>query len=1051
MGGICAGEVVRVDCGRVVPADCLILATEGNATANIDTSGLDGETNLKPRGAYGLIPRAGTVIRCGESYPQLNQLDATVCVPGEEEWNAPAPALLPRGSIVRTPGWVAAVVCYTGKDTKILLGTTSPEPKVSRIGHLMNLHVAILVVLLVCLCVSSGVGAFDFWHSTKQLWMAAAKRAGYFSTDKFEAVKSALMTVIMLQVMVPIALYVSLDVVKLVQAYFMQTDLSMVVEDRRLSVRTLNVAEDLGMLGQLFSDKTGTLTANRMTFRKAWVCGGTNEELSERFRPPRKPAAADDDHSMTHVVIGRESADVDGRWLKVSLAGGAGGGLVVEAAGESPVSVGERQVSTKVMWDGRRLSFPDVGVSTELPAGPEGVHSLRQLFQLAVAGGAETNIDEAAIDHAGRSWFFTCLSLCHTARPSEDGTDFQGESADEVALLREAKSYGAGLSQRASRLDEEHQHVRCPQDRLYVAHYARPWRMLGTLFFSSERRRMSVLVEEPGGTYWVISKGADSAMEASATSRSLERDWAHVSGAVEEFASRGLRTLVVACRKVPQDVAEQCEEVMVHGMGDCEVIAQLCDTLERDLALVGVTGVEDALRPGTTATVSALRQARVGIWILTGDKVGTAQHIAVVCGLVPRNGRVKTLNDTFWTRSEDEQPADRIRALGGNCDAVAMTGNRFTDFGGAGLAQLAALRHSKGGKGTEADMRHEEGKKIASALFDLSDEWGAAVMVCRATPSQKQDVVRYFRELRPNTVCAAVGDGANDVAMLRKANLGLGITGNEGRQAELASDFAIAEFSSLRQLVLVHGHWQYHRNGWTVFYFLYKSALFALVLFWFQIFSGFSQTTPIDEWSLVLFNMVYTVFPGLFVPIFDQHCPRAVLLATPQLHPGPEDGSYSVPSFLACLGDALWQSLIISFLPLLAMDQSSGGGLYQVGVMQCCAVTTTVNLVPLMDGRYQTGGTIVTCIISTLLYFPLTFLIHETSGRLTPFGYEVRNALGNGINWLTILVTVVLALYPRFLWRYRSLRIRPKAVELARTAAITGRVAFIDDDESPIN
>lgn len=59
----------------------------------------------------------------------------------------------------------------------------------------------------------------------------------------------------------------------------------------------------------------------------------------------------------------------------------------------------------------------------------------------------------------------------------------------------------------------------------------------------------------------------------------------------------------------------------------------------------------------------------------------------------------------------------------------------------------------------------------------------------------------------------AIGDGANDVSMIQAADVGVGISGEEGLQAVNSSDYAIAQFRFLKRLLLVHGHWSYYRNG----------------------------------------------------------------------------------------------------------------------------------------------------------------------------------------------------------------------------------------------
>ena len=74
--------------------------------------------------------------------------------------------------------------------------------------------------------------------------------------------------------------------------------------------------------------------------------------------------------------------------------------------------------------------------------------------------------------------------------------------------------------------------------------------------------------------------------------------------------------------------------------------------------------------------------------------------------------------------------------------------------------------------------------------------------------------------------------GANDVSMIQMADVGVGISGQEGRQAVMASDFAMGQFRFLVPLLLVHGHWNYQRMSYMILYNFYKNATFVLVLFW---------------------------------------------------------------------------------------------------------------------------------------------------------------------------------------------------------------------------
>jgi phospholipid-translocating ATPase len=110
-----------------------------------------------------------------------------------------------------------------------------------------------------------------------------------------------------------------------------------------------------------------------------------------------------------------------------------------------------------------------------------------------------------------------------------------------------------------------------------------------------------------------------------------------------------------------------------------------------------------------------------------------------------------------------------------------------------------------------------------------------SVICCRVSPKQKAQVVNMVKKgLKVMTL--AIGDGANDVSMIQEANVGIGISGVEGRQAVMASDYAIAQFRFLRKLLLVHGRWSYIRTAEMIMGFFFKNIVWTFILFWYQFF-----------------------------------------------------------------------------------------------------------------------------------------------------------------------------------------------------------------------
>ncbi|NXM86178.1 AT10B ATPase, partial [Oenanthe oenanthe] len=158
-----------------------------------------------------------------------------------------------------------------------------------------------------------------------------------------------------------------------------------------------------------------------------------------------------------------------------------------------------------------------------------------------------------------------------------------------------------------------------------------------------------------------------------------------------------------------------------------------------------------------------------------------------------------------------------------------------------------------------------------------------AVLCCRCTPLHKAMVVRLLRgHLRAMTL--SIGDGANDVSMIQAADVGIGISGQEGMQAVMASDFAISRFKHLKKLLLVHGHWCYSRLAKMVIYFFYKNVCYVNLLFWYQFFCGFSGSTMVDYWQMIFFNLFFTSVPPLLFGVLDKDVSAETLLRLPELY-----------------------------------------------------------------------------------------------------------------------------------------------------------------------
>lgn len=192
------------------------------------------------------------------------------------------------------------------------------------------------------------------------------------------------------------------------------------------------------------------------------------------------------------------------------------------------------------------------------------------------------------------------------------------------------------------------------------------------------------------------------------------------------------------------------------------------------------------------------------------------------------------------------------------------------------------------------------------------------VICCRVSPIQKAEVVEYITKYT-KTVTLAIGDGANDVAMIQKAHVGVGISGVEGLQAACASDYSIAQFRFLLRLLLVHGAWNYSRMCKLILYSFYKNICLYVIELWFAIYSGWSGQILFERWTIGLYNVIFTALPPLAMGLFDQVCNDENMLKHPKLYEPSQSGKlFKVKVFWIWVGNGLFHSILLFWLPYFA-------------------------------------------------------------------------------------------------------------------------------------
>ena len=477
-----------------------------------------------------------------------------------------------------------------------------------------------------------------------------------------------------------------------------------------------------------------------------------------------------------------------------------------------------------------------------------------------------------------------------TPTPSEIRPIYEAESPDELALVDAAFAYNCKLIKRSPQSAV----VNLPGEGLIE------FEVLHVLPFDSDRKRMSIILRHPLTRERILfCKGADSAifprLETSRPGSEEEAILEKTQQHLNMYAKEGLRVLVMAKRiltdneydewLILHETAEVCSiQLLISKVTICKTLLSFQNSLrmrekllmesykriESNLKLLGATGIEDKLQEGVPNAIENLRQAGIVVWVLTGDKQETAINIAYSCKLfthtmdiIKLNARSRDATEQLIKRHLEKIKNDQ-KVLSHQQNARKKH-NRAIVVDGKTLVYILDSR---------ANLQHP--------FLALTEEC-AAVLGCRATPLQKAFLVGIVKEeLGMHTL--AIGDGANDVSMIQTADVGVGISGMEGMQAVMASDFAITKFKYLERLLLVHGHWNYDRLARMVLYFFYKNAAFVFVTFWFQLYAGFSGSIMFDHMYLMLYNLLWTSLPPVAIGVLDQVAPDFLLESKPHLY-----------------------------------------------------------------------------------------------------------------------------------------------------------------------
>ncbi|KAJ8763021.1 hypothetical protein K2173_023226 [Erythroxylum novogranatense] len=791
------GNLVWLRENDEVPCDLVLLGTsEPQGLCYVETAALDGETDLKtrviPSACMGidseLLHKIKGVIECPNPDKDIRRFDANLRLFPPFLDNDMCPLTIKntilQSCYLRNTEWACGVAVYTGNETKLGMSRGIPEPKLTAVDAMIDKLTGAIFVFQIVVVVVLGI-AGNIWKDTearKQWYVLYPSEAPWY-----ELLIIPLRFELLCSIMIPISIKVSLDLVKSLYAKFIDWDAQMFDLETSTPSHAANTAisEDLGQVEYILTDKTGTLTENRMVFRRCCING---------------------------VFYGNETGDA--------------------------------------LIDLRLLN--------------------------AIASGSPDVVR-----------FLKVMAICNTVVPVQSKTGailYKAQSQDEDALVNAAaKLHMVFFNNNGSFLE-----IR------FNASVVR-YEVLDTLEFTSDRKKMSVIVRDcHSEKIFLLSKGADEAILPYASARQQTRIF---SEAVEQYTQLGLRTLCLAWRELKED-EYQAWSLMFKEASSTLVdrewrIAEVCQRIEHDLEILGVTAIEDRLQDGVPETIETLRKAGINFWMLTGDKQNTAIQIALSCNFISPEPKGQLLLIDGKTEDEVCRSLERVLLT----MRITTSEPKDVAFVIDGCALEIALKHYR---------------KAFTELAILS----RTAICCRVTPSQKAQLVEILKSCDYRTL--AIGDGGNDVRMIQQADIGVGISGREGLQAARAADYSIGKFRFLKRLILVHGRYSYNRTAFLSQYSFYKSLLICFIQIFFSFISGVSGTSLFNSVSLMAYNVFYTSIPVL-VSVLDKDLNEETVMQHPQILFYCQAGRLLNPStFAGWFGRSLFHAIVVFVISINA-------------------------------------------------------------------------------------------------------------------------------------
>ncbi|GFE52627.1 guanylyl cyclase [Babesia ovis] len=885
------GNIIRLKCDDVVPTDMIILySSNPDGQVHVDTSLVDGDRDLKVKhttkyakidpSIHSFANLRGQII-CDRPSPDIDSFSATLRLKGH-----PRPRtvciqnFIMRGSIIRNTATVYGVITHTGLDTKIAqnMNKDFQRVKFGAVDIMINqFTIIVAVIYLVCLFVSMGTRWSAILSSERRkVGTPLVTESLIFVTIRFITLYGGL---------VPVTLPAIVDVLR----YAYSTYYDGHIDHSFLSDATLatdkgaqpstqpetvmpvswtishGLLEELGMVDIIFCDKTGTLTTNNLdialisTDHKTFDTSGDLSQL-------QTDVESELDHNKKLDML-----------LKLMCFCNAATQVTATSQTDSPPM---RSNTTNSSNSLKHSGSVTSDLSADLPTNSQcALRPSKSKIHFGDVSYIDSNNQskftlknlgsDNSLDYAdngdlddGDEVYASSVFPSKSCR-SMQSIYYKSPFKEEGCMVELARDLGYKLIRRS----KSHIQAECRGS-------LETWNIIGLNSFTSQRRRMSIVVNKPdsdGATIFVKGCGDTMVSLLKHTSCDDGFDITSLPNKIDKLTSAGYRVLVCAYRDLSPEETRNYQRHYSNAedsIYSSEVLHEEAAVMvETGLTYLGIVAFRDEIQPGVRETLDLLMEAGVRVWMTTGDNRNAAIETAYLTNLLTNPCRIfdcrlpysrcdeisendgTVLYESFLQQKSYMDPSEQL--------CLVVEGSDLKDFMSSSNLQTCLVN-----------------------MLCFAD----VVIACKLSPSEKADFVKLVKvRLSPTPVTLAIGDGLNDVKMMQEAHIGVAVLGATPDCVAYA-DFVTSHFAGLRTLLFFQGNNTLQVMSAAIYWSFFKCICLIMPIFYYQGHTDWEGVELYGSFIQLIFHLVFTALPIIFCGLFDQPIAEPILTNVPLLY-----------------------------------------------------------------------------------------------------------------------------------------------------------------------